>query len=263
VAWIWRAGDVRVDVRAAAFGDSTDYSELPLVSNSKSGNRATITVLVPFAIPAATDSFAGLRVISDITVVAVYPNDAVDAPLDVQWLLTAPATDPDTSNNSETFAGYTDESPATPWGVLVDATFEKTEIVAGTSYAYRATTVTLTSVGPTPAVAGGMIQLLTDSRISSAISFDNIELNSNPAGSAIVFDHDDTSGNFIYKYYRNAVDLAAGDIVTFDVSYTDANPSTVPTDLGFSQIAFNGLIANDPDRRAQDRGFVNDPDHQF
>lgn len=235
---------------SGSFPDESTPEDLTVVSNTVDGNRSTITATVPYAIPAGTDPYTGFRVSMHFDTVAVYPDDAVQPVLDSTWVLGSPSGDIDPGNNTVSYAGYRDIGPATAWGVLAEATWERVEFAGGQGYSHRATTATLTSVGPTPAVAGGQIQILTDQRVSSAIAVDNILLNGEPAGDAIVFDRDDTYvGQVLYKYYTNTVDLVEGDVLTFGLSYTDGLPDTVPENLSGSQINFIGVIPADDNRR--------------
>jgi hypothetical protein len=226
-------------------------SELTILSNTTEGNRSIITAVIPSSIPAGTDSYTGYRVNPQYEIVAAYPNDAVAPVLDVTWVIGAPAGDLQTSNNTTSNPGYLDDGPASAWGVLAEATWEKVAFGDGAFYLHRATNVTLTSVGPTPALAGGQIQILTDQRISTSITVDQILLNGAPAGDAIVFDRDDSYfGQVIYKYFTTTVDLVAGDVVEFAISYTTEQPATLPENLSGSQINFIGVVPNDEDRRA-------------
>ncbi|WP_440710370.1 hypothetical protein [Herbiconiux sp. YIM B11900] len=236
-------------MRGAFPGDDTPEA-LTIVSNTVAGNRSTITATIPYAIPAGTDSYTGFRVSMDFDTVAVYPNDGVQPVLDSTWVVGSPAGDIDVSNNSVSYAGYRDVGPATAWGVIAEAVWERVDFAGGAGYSHRATSVTLTSTGPTPAVAGGQIMILTDQRVSTAITVDDIQLNGQPAGGAIVFDRDDSYvGQVLYKYYTTTVDLVEGDVVTFSLSYTDGLPDTVPENLSGSQVNFIGVIPNDDDRR--------------
>lgn len=236
-------------MRGAFPGDDTPEA-LTIVSNTVDGNRSTITATIPYAIPAGTDSYTGFRISMSFDTIAVYPNDGVQPVLDSTWVLGSPSGDIDPGNNSVSYTGYRDVGPATAWGVLADATWERVDFAGGTGYSHRATSFTLTSTGPTPAVAGGQIMILTDQRVSTAITVDDIQLNGQPAGGAIVFDRDDSYvGQVLYKYYTNTVDLVEGDVVTFSLSYTDGDPATVPASLSGSQVNFIGVIPNDDDRR--------------
>ncbi|MCS5719328.1 hypothetical protein N1027_14415 [Herbiconiux sp. CPCC 205763] len=243
------------------FGGGSGSDPLTILSNTTSDNRSTITGVIPYAIPAGTDSFTGFRVAMEFDTIAVYPNDAVQPILNTTWVIGSPAGDLDTTNDAVSYPAYTDVAPGAAWGVLVDAVWERVDFAGGTGYNHRATSATMTSTGPNPAVAGAEIQILTDQRVSTAISVDDIQLNGQPAGGAIVFDRDDTwFGQQIYKYYKTTVDLVEGDVVTFSLSYTDGNPTTVPDNLSGSQVNFNGIVLNDVNRRATNRGFASNTD---
>lgn len=257
---IWDITGMRARWNSSTGGGSNAETVLPLVSSVVDGNRTTATVDIPFAIPAGTDSYSGLWVALDRTFLAAYPNDAVDAPTSTVWEIQPPSGDADTSNNSVSYAGFVDEGPADVWGAVVEAQFERFDFDNG-SYVYRPVSGTVTSTGPKPAVAGGFIRVQTDERASSSIDLTNIRLNGAPAGGAVVFDHVDTYyGLITYVYYRTTVDLVAGDVVTFDVTAVDGDRSIVATSLNGSQVAFDGVELNDPDRRAPELGFVNNND---
>ena len=246
---------------SGALGGGEDREPLTITSNTVSGNVSTITGVIPYAIPAGTDSFTGFRVSMDVDTVAVYPNDNVQPVLNTTWVIGSPAGDLDTGNDTLSSPGYFDEAPAVAWGVLTDAVWERVDFAGGAGYSHRATSATMTSTGPTPAVAGAQIQILTDQRVSTSISVDDIQLNGQPAGGAIVFDRDESDfGLTIYKYYTTTVDLEEGDVVTFSLSYTDGDPTEVPVDLRGSQVNFNGVVLNDPDRRAPARGSASNND---
>jgi hypothetical protein len=127
---------------SGSFGASTPEA-LTIVSNTTENNRSTITGLIPYPIPAGTDSFTGFRVALDFDTVAVYPNDAVQPVLDSTWLIGSPAGDSDTTNDTASYPGYTDVGPATACGVLADATWQRVEFAGGTGYSHRATSATL------------------------------------------------------------------------------------------------------------------------
>ncbi|SDY47199.1 hypothetical protein [Herbiconiux ginsengi] len=244
-----------------SFGGGGAPEALTITSNTTSGNLSTITGVIPYAIPAGTDSFTGFRVAMDFETIAVYPNDGVQPVLNTTWVIGSPAGDLDTGNDTDSYPGYSDIAPAAPWGVLTDAVWERVDFAGGSGYSHRATSVTMTSTGPNPAVAGAEIMILTDQRVSTAISVDDIQLNGQPAGDAIVFARDDSSfGQVIYKYYTTTVDLVEGDVVTFSLSYTDGDPATVPVNLSGSQVNFNGVVLNDADRRAPARGSASNYD---
>ncbi|MFB2596690.1 hypothetical protein ACEXQE_02760 [Herbiconiux sp. P17] len=246
---------------SGAFGGGTEREPLTITSNTVSGNLSTITGVIPYAIPAGTDSFTGFRVSMDLDTVAVYPNDGVQPVLNTTWVIGSPAGDLDNGNDTVSYPAYTDGGPAAAWGVLTDAVWERVDFAGGTGYSHRATSATMTATGPNPAVAGAQIQILTDERVSTSISVDDILLNGQPAGGAIVFDRDESYfGQTIYKYYTTTVDLVEGDVITFSLSYTDGNPATVPVNLSGSQVNFNGVILNDPDRRAPARGSASNTD---
>ncbi|NQX25864.1 hypothetical protein HQQ81_00675 [Microbacteriaceae bacterium VKM Ac-2854] len=241
-------------------GSGAEPTTLPFASKTADGDVTTASVLIPFAIPAGTDSYSGLWVAVQRDFLAAYPNDAVAEPIGTVWAIQPPVGDPDATNDRVALSGYTDQGPADVWGATAVAEWERFDFTDG-SYVYRPTSGTITSIGPKPAAVGGEIMVLTDQKASASVDLADIRINGEPAGDAIVFDRFDSYfGVITYVYYRLAAELAAGDVVTFDVVTTDGDPSVSATKLYGSQLAFNGAEPNDPDRRAPELGFVNNND---
>lgn len=240
--------------------DGAAPTVLPLSAKTVDGDTTTASVLIPFAIPAGTDSYSGLFVTVQREFLAAYPNDAVAEPIGTVWAIQPPAGDPDATNDRVALSGYTDQGPAEAWGASVAAEWERFDFTDG-SYVHRPTSGTITSIGPKPALAGAEIMVLTDEKASSSVDLANIRINGAAAGGAIVFDRFDSYyGVITYVYYKTTVDLVAGDVVTFDVAAVDGDASVSATKLYGSQLSFNGVVANDPDRRAPELGFMNNND---
>lgn len=223
---VWQIGGLQGVFR----GDSSaEPIVLPDLSTSTSGHATTLTATIPVSIPPGTDSFSGFYVgLTDRTFKGEYPDDGIDDPTPRRWAVVPPAGDARESDDVVQFASYTDLGPMDIWGVVVDATWEYATWSNGEKLR-RPATSTFTSVGPTPTPVGCEIHVSTDGRMSSGVALTHVTVNGEPSD---ILEHTDTStgDHFVVTYTLNA-GLHQGDVLAYEVSYTDRTSPPEPGDV--------------------------------
>lgn len=161
-----------------------------------------------------------------------------------------PSGDADASNDLQAFPAPT-YLPAEPFGALLDINWEGVA-VAGQYTAYRPTSATMMSVGPSPILAGEGMLLRVDQHLTDTIGIQGDATLNGAAVPGLIdarpFNDPPQSGVAIFALTQ---DLAEGDVLGVTFAYTQPTTANGPDiSRANAQLSYwPGGRLNDPDDR--------------